>query len=151
MKDRASSVIVEVADNNVTRGGHILHEQDYNTGHGVSAISNEICREVRRQPCQPEVQQEPVIHLFLEGPLGRDSAVFGLSVLQVMCNVFPGILMDAGIFHTPGDCCALTLCLLLLSGRHFHFDRRLQISGRMKLRHHHSKGDNKPCPRRLYS
>ena len=27
----------------------------------------------------------------------------------------------------------------------------LQISGRMKLRHHHSKGDSKPCPRRLYS
>ena len=28
---------------------------------------------------------------------------------------------------------------------------RLQISGRMKLRHHHSKGDSKPCPRRLYN
>ena len=27
----------------------------------------------------------------------------------------------------------------------------LQISGRMKLRHHHSKGDSKPCPKRLYS
>ena len=40
-----------VADNNYTRGGHILHEQEYNTGHGVSAISDEICREVRRQPC----------------------------------------------------------------------------------------------------
>ena len=27
----------------------------------------------------------------------------------------------------------------------------LQISDRMKLRHHHSKGDSKPCPRKLYS
>ena len=27
----------------------------------------------------------------------------------------------------------------------------LQMSGRMKLRHHHSKGDSKPCPKRLYS
>ena len=37
MKDKASSVIVGVADNNLTRGGHILHEQEYNTGHGISA------------------------------------------------------------------------------------------------------------------
>ena len=29
--------------------------------------------------------------------------------------------------------------------------RGLQMSGRMKLRHHHSKGDSKPCPKRLYS
>ena len=27
----------------------------------------------------------------------------------------------------------------------------MQMSGRMKLRHHHSKGDSKPCPKRLYS
>ena len=31
MKDRASSVKVGVADNNETRGGHILHEQEYIT------------------------------------------------------------------------------------------------------------------------
>ena len=55
MKDTASSVIVGVADNNTTRGGHILHEQEYNTGHGVSAIPNEVRGEIRRQPCQPEV------------------------------------------------------------------------------------------------
>ena len=55
MKDKASSVKVEVADNNSTRGGHILHEQEYNTGHGVSAIPDEVRGEIRRQPCQPEV------------------------------------------------------------------------------------------------
>ena len=80
MKDTASSVIVEVADNNVTRGGHILHEQEYNTGHGVSAIPDEIRREIRRQPGQPEVQQEPVVYLLLEGPLERNSAVPELPV-----------------------------------------------------------------------
>ena len=58
MKDKASSVIVGVADNNLTRGGHILHEQEYNTGHGVSAIPDEVRGEIRRQPCQPKVQQE---------------------------------------------------------------------------------------------
>ena len=42
MKDKASSVKVGVADNNLTRGGHILHEQEYNTGHGVSAIPDEV-------------------------------------------------------------------------------------------------------------
>ena len=80
MKDKASSVIVGVADNNVTRGDHILHEQEYNTGHGVSAIPDEIRREIRRQPGQPEVQQEPVVYLLLEGPLERNSAVPELPV-----------------------------------------------------------------------
>ena len=56
MKDRATSVIVEVASNNRTRGGHILHEQEYNTGHGVSAIPDEVRGEIRREPSQPEVQ-----------------------------------------------------------------------------------------------
>ena len=55
MKDKASSVKVGVADNNLTRGGHILHEQEYNTGHGISAIPDEVRGEIRRQPCQPEV------------------------------------------------------------------------------------------------
>ena len=35
----ARSVKVEVADNNSTRGDHILHEQEYNTGHGISGQS----------------------------------------------------------------------------------------------------------------
>ena len=71
MKDRARSVKVEVADNNLTRGGQILHEQEYNTRHGLSAIPNEVHREIRRQPRQPKIQQEPVVHLFLEAALGR--------------------------------------------------------------------------------
>ena len=48
MKDKASSVIVELRDTNLTKGEHILHEQKYNTGHGVSAIPNEICGEIWR-------------------------------------------------------------------------------------------------------
>ena len=55
MKDKASSVKVGVADNNLTRGGHILHEQEYNTGHGISAIPDEVRGEIRRQPGKPEV------------------------------------------------------------------------------------------------
>ena len=55
MKDKASSVKVGVADNNSTRGGHILHEQEYNTGHGIPAIPNEVCGKVRGEPRQPEV------------------------------------------------------------------------------------------------
>ena len=55
MKDKASSVIVELPHTNCTRGDHILHEQEYNTGHGVSAIPDEVRGEIRRQPCQPEV------------------------------------------------------------------------------------------------
>ena len=55
MKDTASSVIVELPHTNCTRGDHILHEQEYNTGHGVSAIPDEVCGEIWRQPRQPEV------------------------------------------------------------------------------------------------
>ena len=80
MKDRASSVKVGAVDNNLTRGGHILHEQEYNTGHGVSAISDEIRGEIRRQPRQPEVQQEPVIYLLLESEVGKECGISGLPV-----------------------------------------------------------------------
>ena len=79
MKDKVSSVIVEVADNNCTRGGHILHEQEYNTGHGIPAIPDEICRKIWRQPGQPEVQQEPVVHLLLESTLGWNGVVWYLD------------------------------------------------------------------------
>ena len=77
---RPSCDRVGVGDNNSTRGGHILHEQEYNTGHGISAIPDEVCGEIWRQPCQPEVQQEPVVHLLLEGALEWDTGVAGLSV-----------------------------------------------------------------------
>ena len=80
MKDTASSVKVGVADNNLTRGGHILHEQEYNTGHGLQTIPNEVRRKVRRQPRQPEIQQKPVVHLLLEAALGRECGVPGLPV-----------------------------------------------------------------------
>ena len=80
MKDKTSSVIVGVGDNNVTRGGHILHEQEYNTGDGIQAIPDEVRGEIRGQPGRPEVQQEPVVHLLLEIPLGWDGAVSGLPV-----------------------------------------------------------------------
>ena len=33
---------------NFTKGDHIPHEQEYNTRHGVSAIADEVCREIRR-------------------------------------------------------------------------------------------------------
>ena len=55
MKDKASSVIVELPYTNCTRGDHILHEQEYNTGHGISAIPDEVRGEIRRQPGKPEV------------------------------------------------------------------------------------------------
>ena len=76
----ASSVIVGVADNNYTRGGHILHEQEYNTGHGISAIPDEVCGEIRREPGQPEIQQEPVVYLLLESSLGWEHGLPGLPV-----------------------------------------------------------------------
>ena len=63
MKDKASSVIVEVASNNRTRGGQIPYEQEYNTGHGISAILI-MHREIRREPCQPKVRREPVIYFW---------------------------------------------------------------------------------------
>ena len=80
MKDRASSVKVGAVDNNLTRGGHILHEQEYNTGHGVSAIPDEVRGETRRQASQPEVQQEPLVHLLLEGTLGWHNGILGVPV-----------------------------------------------------------------------
>ena len=80
MKDKASSVIVELLHNNLTRGDHILHEKEYNTGHGVSAIPNAVRRKIWREPCQPEVQQEPVVHLLLEEAVGWHTGVIGLPV-----------------------------------------------------------------------
>ena len=55
MKDKALSVKVELRHNNLAKGGHILHEQKYNTGHGVSAIPDEIRSEIRCQPGQQKV------------------------------------------------------------------------------------------------
>ena len=79
-KDEATSDKVEVADNNSTRGGHILHEQEYNTRHGIPAIPDEVCGKTRRQAGWPEVQQEPLVHLLLEGALGWNRGIPGLPV-----------------------------------------------------------------------
>ena len=70
-------VIVELTS---PKGDHIPHEQEYNTRHGISSIPDEVRGEIRREPCQPEVQQKPVVYLLLEGPLGWNSGLFGLSV-----------------------------------------------------------------------
>ena len=80
MKDKALSVKVELPRNNWTKGDHILHEQEYNTGHGVQAILNEIRGEIRREPSKSKVQQKPVIYLLLAGPLGWQCGVPGLPV-----------------------------------------------------------------------
>lgn len=55
------------------------HEQ-YNTGHEIPPVSAHLCPEVRRKPGQPEVQQEPVLHLLLACPLRRFPAIPGLPV-----------------------------------------------------------------------
>ena len=61
-----SWVIVKLPHKTSPKGDHIPHEQKYNTRHGLSAIPNKVRREIRRQPCHPEVQQEAVVHLLLE-------------------------------------------------------------------------------------
>ena len=75
-----SWVIVKLPYQTSPKGDHIPHEQEYNTRHGISAIPNEVCGEIRRQPRQPEVQQEPVVHLFLKAALGRKCGVPYLPV-----------------------------------------------------------------------
>lgn len=79
MKDRASRGKVELSHTNSPKGGHILHGQ-YNTRYEVPTIPNEVCREIWRQPSKPKVQQKQVVHLFLEGALGRKCGVPGLPV-----------------------------------------------------------------------
>ena len=74
MKDMVSWVIVKLPHQTSPKGDHIPHEQEYNTRHGLSAIPNEVRREIWRQPRQPEVQQEPVVHLLLEAALGASLA-----------------------------------------------------------------------------
>ena len=70
MRNMVSWVIVKLPHQTSPKGDHIPHEQEYNTRHGLSAIPNEVRRKIRRQPRQPEVQQEPVVHLLLEAALG---------------------------------------------------------------------------------
>ena len=80
MRDRVSCAKVELPHNNLAKGDHISHEQEYNTGHGIPAISHEVRRKIRRQPRQSEIQQEPVVHLLLEAALGWERGIPCLSV-----------------------------------------------------------------------
>ena len=80
MRDRVSCAKVELPHNNLAKGDHISHEQEYNTGHGIPAISHEVRRKIRRQPRQSEIQQEPVVHLLLEAALGWKCGIPCLSV-----------------------------------------------------------------------
>lgn len=73
-----SRVIVKLPHQTSPKGDHIPHEKKYNTRHGLSAIPNEVHREIRREPRQPEVQQEPVVYLFLEAALGWKCGIPGL-------------------------------------------------------------------------
>ena len=79
-RDRVSCAKVELPHNNLAKGDHISHEQEYNTGHGIPAISHEVRRKIRRQPRQSEIQQEPVVHLLPEAALGWKCGIPGLSV-----------------------------------------------------------------------
>ena len=47
-RDRVSYAKVELPHHNSAKGDHIPHEQEYNTRHGVSAIADEVCREIWR-------------------------------------------------------------------------------------------------------
>ena len=80
MRDRVSCAKVELPHRNLAKGDHISHEQEYNTGHGIPAISHEVRRKIRRQPRQSEIQQEPVVHLLLEAALGWKCGIPCLSV-----------------------------------------------------------------------
>ena len=79
-RDRVSCAKVELPHRNLAKGDHISHEQEYNTGHGISAISHEVRRKIRCQPRQSEIQQEPVVHLLPEAALGWKCGIPGLSV-----------------------------------------------------------------------
>ena len=63
MRNKVSCAKVELPHNNLPKGDHIPHEQEYSTRHILQVIPNEVRGEIRRQPRQPEIQQEPVIHL----------------------------------------------------------------------------------------
>ena len=80
MEDKATSVKVGVANNNLNEMDHILHEQAYSTGPCILSIPDEVYGEIRRRPGQPEVSPRPVVYLFLETTLGRHARVLGLLV-----------------------------------------------------------------------
>ena len=76
----AISVIVKATTPNLPERSHTLHEQQYNTGHEVSAIPNEVRREVWSKPGQPQIQQRTLVYLLLAQALGWDGGIPWLSV-----------------------------------------------------------------------
>ena len=75
MNGSVSSVKAESTHKTNLRGDHILHEKEYSTGHGMPAISDEIRGEVRCEPCRPQVQQKPVVHLLPAAAPGRKRCI----------------------------------------------------------------------------
>ena len=81
MKDKASSVIVELPHTNCTRGDQILYEQKYNTGHGVSIILDEVRRKMASTvPAESIIRAGRTSHLLLESLLGWKRGIPGLPV-----------------------------------------------------------------------
>ena len=66
MRNKVSWVKIELGHNTCPKGDHIPHEKKYNTGHGISAIPHAVCREIRCEPRQSEIQQNSFLYLLLE-------------------------------------------------------------------------------------
>lgn len=49
----------------------------------LSAIPDEVRREMRYQLCQAQVQQKQVVHLFLEGQMGWHDGILVLPVPEI--------------------------------------------------------------------
>lgn len=69
MQGKQLSVIVELRHKTLRK--ELTLRGNYNTGHEVQAIPNEICGCSRCEQGQPEVQQGQVFHLLLAEALGR--------------------------------------------------------------------------------
>ena len=64
---------------NCTRGDQILHEQEYNTGHGVSTIPDEVRRKYAVSRASRKYNKKLVVCLLLEeGSLGWKRGIPGL-------------------------------------------------------------------------
>lgn len=75
MKNRGSSVKIELLHNNLTGGGHILHEQGYNTGRGVShSLMKYVEKYGVSHACRNRKNQ------LLDGQVGWRNRIPGLAV-----------------------------------------------------------------------
>ena len=66
----ASDRIESPQHNSSERKCPFLYEQ-HNTGHEVQTIPFELRPEIRSQPSQQKIQQEPILHLLLAETMGR--------------------------------------------------------------------------------